>query len=289
MPRTNLIDRADKKETFSLRYDSRLDPTSDAAESADNCTYAEDFMWKGTNHLDGFRPVLVEFWQRRLELARKMMRIFALALDLPENYFDDVTTHPGADAVHIHYPGVSEDAQNGQDVDVGIGSHTDIQAITLLWQDMSGGLQVLSAAAEWLEAQPVQGTIVVNIGDFLERLSNNRFKSTVHRVYNRQSTSRYAMPFFLGFNPEAVCEVVPTCVDKDHPALYEPISAGKVCFSFACPPVKLDVLMQELILCLTVASNSIRIGAKGILVIPAENMRILSVVSVAFGPSAKSK
>jgi isopenicillin N synthase-like dioxygenase len=69
---------------------------------------------------------------------------------------------------------------------------------------------------------------VVNIGDFLQRLSNNRFKSTVHRVYNRQPTSRYSMPFFLGFNPDSVCKVVPSCIDEDHPALYGPISCGKV-------------------------------------------------------------
>jgi isopenicillin N synthase-like dioxygenase len=227
-----------------MRYDARIDPTSDTAESSDDGSYAEEFLWQTTNHLDGFRPVLVEFWQRRLELARKLMRIFALALDLPENYFDKVTTHPGADAVHIHYPGVSDDVSDARDVDVGIGSHTDIQCITLLWQDMSGGLQVLSAAAEWLEAQPVQGTLVVNIGDFLERLSNNKFKSTVHRVYNRQKTSRYAMPFFLGFNPEAVCEVVPTCVDEDHPALYEPISAGMVSLCFLLRSRQADMLMR---------------------------------------------
>ena len=93
---------------------------------------------------------------------------------------------------------------------------------------MSGGLQVLSSEGEWLDAAPIEGTLVVNIGDLLQRLSNNKFKSTVHRVYNRQKASRYAMPFFLGFNPEAICSVVPTCVDEDHPALYPPISSGQV-------------------------------------------------------------
>jgi isopenicillin N synthase-like dioxygenase len=93
---------------------------------------------------------------------------------------------------------------------------------------MSGGLQVLSMDGEWLDAAPIEGTLVVNIGDLLSRLSNNRFKSTVHRVYNRQTASRYSMPFFLGFNPEAICEVVETCIDEEHPALYPPISAGQV-------------------------------------------------------------
>ncbi|KAF4987558.1 hypothetical protein FGRMN_10310 [Fusarium graminum] len=214
----------DKKETFSMRYDTRIDTTHDCVEDINSNFDSTDYVWDGTSHLTSFRPVLTEFYQRRLMLARKLIRLFALALDLPEDYFDKIITTPGADAVHIHYPG-NEDTE---DVDVGIGSHTDIQCVTLLWQDMSGGLQVLSADDEWLDARPIEGTLVINIGDFLQRLSNNRFKSTVHRVYNRQKASRYAMPFFLGFNPDAVCEVVPTCIDDEHPPLYEPISCGKV-------------------------------------------------------------
>ena len=92
---------------------------------------------------------------------------------------------------------------------------------------MTGGLQVLSIDGQWLNAPPIEGTIVVNIADFLQRLSNDKFKSTVHRVYNRQPTSRYSMPFFFGFNPDSTCAVVPTCTDKDHPPKYEPISCGQ--------------------------------------------------------------
>lgn len=161
-----------------------------------------------------------------------MIRIFALSLDMPDDYFDSVTTNPGADGLYVHYPGSPEIVPDNVDTDVGIGSHTDIQCITLLWQDMSGGLQVLSANDEWLDARPIPDTLVVNIGDFLQRLSNNRFKSTVHRVYNRQTKSRYSMPFFLGFNPDSVCRVIPSCIDGEHPALYEPISCGKVSFPY---------------------------------------------------------
>ncbi|KAJ5420759.1 hypothetical protein N7465_003278 [Penicillium sp. CMV-2018d] len=222
----NKTETRDRKETFSLRYNPKNDPTvSDPAKlSGDN-----DFAWETTSHLAGFHETTIEFYQRRLTLARKMIRIFALALEMPEDYFDAVTTNPGADALYVHYPATPADTaeENNGDVDVGIGSHTDIQCITLLWQDMSGGLQVLSASDEWLDARPIAGTLVVNIGDFLQRLSNNRFKSTVHRVYNRQPTSRYSMPFFLGFNPDSVCKVVPSCIDETHPALYEPISCGK--------------------------------------------------------------
>jgi isopenicillin N synthase-like dioxygenase len=222
-----LTARADRKETFSMRYDGRNDvSSSDPAAQDDVLTADNDRLWNQTSTVQDFKSTLIKFWQVRLQLARKMIRIFALALELPEDYFDAATTHPGADAVHIHYPGVQ--TQNPDTIDVGLGAHTDIQCLTLLWQDMSGGLQVLSADGEWLDAAPIEGTLVVNIGDLLSRLSNNKFKSTVHRVYNRQKSSRYAMPFFLGFNPEAMCSVVPTCIDEDHPALYPPIASGQV-------------------------------------------------------------
>ncbi|KAJ6180743.1 hypothetical protein N7519_011204 [Penicillium mononematosum] len=222
----NKTETRDRKETFSLRYNPKNDPT---VSDPDALSSDDDFPWDTTSHLPGFHETTIEFYHRRLTLARKMIRIFALALDMPEDYFDAVTTNPGADGLYVHYPATPADKleENNDDVDVGIGSHTDIQCVTLLWQDMSGGLQVLSASDEWLDARPIPGTLVVNIGDFLQRLSNNRFKSTVHRVYNRQPTSRYSMPFFLGFNPDSVCKVVPSCIDEDHPALYGPISCGK--------------------------------------------------------------
>jgi isopenicillin N synthase-like dioxygenase len=187
----------------------------------------EETVWELTSHLDGFKDATITWWQHCLALARGLVKIFALALDLPETYFDDVTTYPGADGLYIHYPGTPKHVQR-ENVDVGIGSHTDIQCFTLLWQDMSGGLQVLSAQDEWLEATPIEETFVVNIGDFLQRLSNNCFQSTVHRVYNLQEEPRYSMPFFFGFNYDTTCSVVPTCVDEKHPALYEPISCGQV-------------------------------------------------------------
>ncbi|RAH68439.1 isopenicillin N synthase family dioxygenase [Aspergillus aculeatinus CBS 121060] len=229
----NKTESRDRKETFSLRYNPLRDPQANPAtlpadDDNDDDQDQDRALWAGTAHLPGFRATTTAFYQARLTLARKMIRIFALALHLPDSYFDELVTHPGADGLYVHYPGTADaPAADDATLEVGIGSHTDIQCVTLLWQDMSGGLQVLSAQDEWLDARPIPGTLVVNIGDFLQRLSNNRFRSTVHRVYNRQAASRYSMPFFLGFNPEAVCRVVPSCVDAAHPPLYEPISCGQ--------------------------------------------------------------
>jgi hypothetical protein len=156
-----------------------------------------------------------------------MIRLFAMALDLPETYFDAITNRPGAGSVMIHYPGTPE-ADLTSAVNIGIGSHTDIHCKTLLWQDNLGGLQVLSASNEWLDASSIESTLVVNIEDFLQRLSNKKFESTVHRVCNRTNKSRYTTPFFLVFNPNAKYKVVETCVDRGHLSLYEPISCGEM-------------------------------------------------------------
>ena len=232
-----MTDTLDNKETFFWNYDKKYDPTVsnpvEVVQEADSVIKGEDLVWERTVHLGGFKDATITYWQHCLHLARRLVRLFALALDLPEDYFDNVTTNPGADGLYIHYPGVPKHKIE-ETPDVGIGSHTDIQCITLLWQDMSGGLEVLSAKGEWLQATPIEGTFVVNIGDFLQRLSNNKFKSTVHRVYNLQESSRYSMPFFFGFNYDAVCSVVPTCIDEEHPPMYEPISCGKVVSLLIC-------------------------------------------------------
>ncbi|KAJ8111683.1 hypothetical protein OPT61_g5784 [Boeremia exigua] len=233
----NRTESRDRKETFAIQYDTRYDPqNSDSlprSPDQDRTAKDHDLIWASTQHLPSLRSTTIAFWRARLQLARKLVRIFAVALALPEDYFDSLTTQPGADAVHIHYPAAAAAAPNSPsavhkpDDDVGIGSHTDIQLLTLLWQDDSGGLQVLSRSDEWLDARPVDGTLVVNVGDFLQRLSNDRFRSTVHRVYNRTSKSRFSMPFFFGFNADGICEVVPSCVDDKNPAKYEPISCGE--------------------------------------------------------------
>lgn len=111
--------------------------------------------------------------------------------------------------------------------DVGLGAHTDLQCFTLLAQDMVGGLQVLSKEGQWLNVKPIADTFVVNIGDYLMRMTNDRLKSTVHRVHNHSTVDRYSMPFFFGFNFNEKCSVLPSCTDEKSPPKYEPISCGE--------------------------------------------------------------
>ncbi|ETN44350.1 uncharacterized protein HMPREF1541_10530 [Cyphellophora europaea CBS 101466] len=224
----------DKKEGFQWKYEPSIDPDtkdpSQVPEEVKRWIRAEDFVWTGTAHLPDFQKEVLEYWKATLTLARQMMKVFALCLDLPETYFQALTSYPGADGVFNYYPGLTPELarEDAGPIDVGLGAHTDLQCLTLLWQDQVGGLQVLNTRGEWIKAQPIPGTFVVNIGDFLMRMSNGRLKSTVHRVYNRTTQDRLSMPFFLGFNFNETCSVLPTCTDEDNPPQYEPISCGEV-------------------------------------------------------------
>ncbi|KAI2621740.1 Clavaminate synthase-like protein [Hypoxylon sp. NC1633] len=212
---------ADVRESFGFRYSPELDPDHPMAITE----IPEE--WKGTAHLPNFQKDCIAYWGSCLTLARRLVRVFALSLDLEEDYWDDKVTHPGADGVFNYYPPrTTEEVENNF---VGLGSHTDLQLFTLLWQDSIGGLQILSKEGQWLRAPPIEGTLVVNIGDFMMRLCNDIYKSTVHRVTNESNAERVSMPFFFGLNFNCVEGVVPSCTSESRPAKYEPISCGNWC------------------------------------------------------------
>ena len=233
---------------YDPKYDPEPKPLDEIPEGVKAWLRGEDFVWEGTSHLPSFKEDTLAYWTACLTLSRKLVKIFALSLDIDEDYFDSRTTYPGADGVYNYYPenSAEEKASNA----VGLGSHTDLQLFTLLWQDMVGGLQVLNKEGQWIKAKPVEGTIVVNIGDFMMRLCNDRYKSTVHRVYNKSNVERVSMPFFFGkihmqlelgfygqllmiagLNFNCVEGVVPSCTSETNPPKYEPISCGECKFS----------------------------------------------------------
>ena len=109
------------------------------------------------------------------------------------------------------------------------GAHEDINLITLLLGAEESGLQLLDRNGEWLPVKPPEGAMVVNVGDMLQRLTNNVLPSTTHRVVNppaeRSGVSRYSMPFFLHLRPDFIIDALPGCVSADNPVRYAPISA----------------------------------------------------------------
>lgn len=122
-----------------------------------------------------------------------------------------------------YYPPLRPSSQASPDGEVSIGSHTDFQLFTILWQDQVGALQVLNNAGQWINARPVEGTLVVNIADYMQRITNGKYQSTVHRAVNRSGMERVSMPFFFGFNLNESCGVLASCLGEGEEAKYEEI------------------------------------------------------------------
>lgn len=173
-------------------------------------------------------PLIREYFARAHSLAQALMRLSALALDLPEGYFaashDRMTTNLRL----VEYPDQAEDPLPGQ---LRYGAHTDYTGLTLVRQDDApGGLQVAAPDGSWIDVPPVRGSLVVNAGDLLMRWTNHRWKSNVHRVVNpprdaQGSTRRLSVVLFTGPNADAVVECLPTCHDAENPPKYGPIKA----------------------------------------------------------------
>jgi len=121
----------------------------------------------------------------------------------------------------LHYPPQPPDNE-GQSA----AEHTDYGAITILWQDEIGGLQVRNRAGKWIDAPPIEDTFVINIGDMLQRWSNDLFVSTPHRVLNTSGHDRYSIPVFYDPDYDTVVECLPHCATPESPAKHPPIIAG---------------------------------------------------------------
>ncbi|KAI0395819.1 2OG-Fe(II) oxygenase [Xylariaceae sp. FL0594] len=234
--RSNPFESVDTRETFSWTYDPRYDPAVPDPDAVPphiaRYLRCEDFHWDATANVPRFKHDIVAYWRACLTVARALVRAFALSLDLPEDFFADKFTHPDAAMALNYYPPLPTPPQPGRhqqqeqdaEVEVSIGSHTDFQLFTILWQDDSGGLQVLSRQGQWLNAKPVPDTFVVNIADYMQRITNDRYVSTVHRAQNFNGRERISMPFFFGFNLNESCGVLDSCVAEGEEKKYGEIS-----------------------------------------------------------------
>jgi len=176
--------------------------------------------------LPGFRAQCLAYHAEMMRVSRKLLSIIALSLDTDENFFEPITEMPIATLRMLHYPPQPADSAFNQ---LGAGAHTDWGLVTLLAQDSVGGLEVRNADGEWLKAPPIAGTYVVNIGDLLQRWSNDMYRSNMHRVLNRNDSgrSRYSIPFFQDGDNDAMVSCLPSCRDTEHPAKYPDCNIGE--------------------------------------------------------------
>ena len=156
-----------------------------------------------------------------------VLRALALYLGLDEFYFDHWASNGNSILRPIHYPPITEEPKGA----VRAGAHGDINLITLLMGASTGGLQVLRKDGEWIDAIPQEDELVINVGDMLERHTNNRLRSTIHRVVNppkeQWDTPRYSIPFFMHPRSEMPLNCLEECIDEEHPKAYEDITAGE--------------------------------------------------------------
>jgi isopenicillin N synthase-like dioxygenase len=202
---TDPVGKGDLHEAFDCALDV---PADDPDLLAGKILYGPN-VWP--DNLPGFRESLDRYYWHLYDLGRNLFQAFALALELPEDFFEDKITKPIAQLRLLHYP-----PQNGpiDEKQIGTGAHSDYDCFTILAQDNVGGLQVLNSAGEW-------------IADNMARWTNDLFSSTVHRAVNRSDRDRYSIPFFFGPNYDTLIETLPSCVGPNNPAKYEAVTAGE--------------------------------------------------------------
>lgn len=170
--------------------------------------------------LPEMRPALMDFLTAGNDLGWWLLRSFAAAIDIPQDSFVRSIDRPISRGSIIYYP--PQPPELGED-QFGVSAHTDYGCLTLLYQDGSGGLQVQGQRGGWLTAHPIPDTFVVNVGDLLARWTNDRFRSTPHRVVNRSGRARYSTAVFVDPNSDTLIQPVLRPGDT---AYYDPVTCG---------------------------------------------------------------
>ena len=205
---------ADLKEFWQVGQPS---PAYEGPEYHNNVSVAE---------LPEFAPSFKLAYQQLEGIGRELLKAIAVYLELDINYFESWVQGGNSILRAIHYPPITIDPGNS----VRAGQHEDINLITLLMGASAEGLQVLNKNNEWIGITAIPGSLVVNVGDMLQRLTNGVMKSTTHRVVNppreKWGTSRYSIPFFLHPVGKMPLNALSNCISDERPQAFEDITAG---------------------------------------------------------------
>jgi isopenicillin N synthase-like dioxygenase len=179
------------------------------------------------DELPKFNEVGKQTYKMLEKTAKYVLRSLALHLDLEETYFDHYIRNGNSILRPIHYPPIETEPKGAERA----AAHGDINLITLLMGAQGKGLQVKNLDGDWIDAMAEPDEIMINVGDMLARHSNNKLKSTIHRVTNPPKemwgTSRYSIPFFLHPISEMKLDVLEDCIDVENPKQFEDITSGE--------------------------------------------------------------
>ncbi len=196
------------------------EPSADANLSE---TYPENVH---VEELPDFNETGMKAYRMLEKTGIYVLRALALYIGVDEFYFDHWASNGNSILRPIHYPPITQEPKGA----VRAGAHGDINLITLLMGASSGGLQVLRKDGQWIDAIPEEDELVINVGDMLERHTNNKLRSTIHRVTNppkeQWDSPRFSIPFFMHPRGDMDLSCMDLCVDEQHPKSFEDITAG---------------------------------------------------------------
>lgn len=213
----------DLKEFYHVGQELELIPDSDSIKSE----YPAN-LWP--EEIPNFKQNAIEAYQTLENAGKAMLRAIALHLELEEDYFEDKVAYGNSILRQIHYFPIENPDEVPADA-VRAAEHGDINLITLLMGASADGLQVLRKDGKWIPITALPDQLVVNVGDMLERLTNKKLKSTIHRVVNPprelMHTSRFSIPFFMHPRSEMDLTCLESCIDESHPKLFSDATAGE--------------------------------------------------------------
>lgn len=179
------------------------------------------------DQITAFNPTFEKAFRAFENSGKYLLRAIALYLGLEEFYFDEHVNEGNSILRSIHYPPITEEPKSA----IRAEQHEDINLITLLVGASADGLEILTLQGDWVPVTSLPEQIVVNVGDMLQRLTNNKLRSTTHRVVNPKRefwhTSRFSIPFFLHPKAEMSLKCLDSCIDKDHSKAYDDCTAGE--------------------------------------------------------------
>jgi isopenicillin N synthase-like dioxygenase len=174
-----------------------------------------------------FNKIGMEVYRQLEKTAKYVLKALALYIGLDENFFDPYVHNGNSILRPIHYPPIQGEPKGA----VRAAAHGDINLITLLMGASAAGLEVQTRDGEWVPVTALPDQLVINVGDMLERLTNNKLRSTIHRVVNPPRKDwdkpRYSIPFFTHPKSEMSLACLPECIDENNPKAYEDITAGE--------------------------------------------------------------
>ena len=225
-----LMDRAGwrVKGVGYLPFKNRKLPTRDKGNlneafivKTDDQVRLADNQWPADDVLPGFRRTVTDYAEAMEALGKKLLPLFATALDMPANYFDEAFVTPTWRLRMTHYPAIRAMPQD----EFGIAPHVDTTFCTILAQDQPGLIIYSERRKEWIKAPLLDNAFIVNSGELLRQWTNDRFISVKHFANNNiGAQSRYSIPFFLNANRHYKMHCIPSCFNRQNPAKYPPIS-----------------------------------------------------------------